>query len=424
MSEPVAGVKSLWDHAGEIRPTQPEDFSTIFNIGPAPNKAEGLEFDRCYTVNTSDTEFWTAVGAGPVQDQARAAAKSLRNGDAAHNMTVVLTKEGTDSDPVNKRNETIANIAGDPLTGKGMYAAKLATAHNAKPARLYTIAGGFSGPMADNSANPAVQAMANVCGSMYGFGFFEGPNSTKAAAIAVRELYGSRHLHLIETGAYDYNAAGTEVLYGASGYIAGLQATVDRQHGGVPSHCAGAHEVLVSKPGREIGFTYDDGSYEGQQLLAAQIGFLTRGDANNAFAAGQGGCIYMGAHTCSSEPLEQFINVSRMQDYMSFMTMKAMVPFVLKYNMESSTVLRSALKTAESVLLGLANNNHIYANPRVEFIPDSTTPEDWRLGHFKIHSWAEPHAPLMKVTNTLHRDRNAIVIAARELEAFSSTFSI
>ncbi|MFS8180905.1 hypothetical protein ACMG4P_05010 [Pseudovibrio denitrificans] len=424
MSEPVAGVKSHWDHSAEIRPTQPEDFSTIFNIGPAPNKDEGLEYDRCYTANTSDTNFWNAVGAGPVQDQARAAAKSLRNGDAAHNMTVVLTKEGTDSDPVNKRNETITNIAGDPLLGTGMYAAKLATAHNAKPARLYSIAGGLSGPMADNSANPAVQAMAIVCSSMYGFGFFEGPNSTKAAAIGVRELYNSRHLHLIETGAYDYNAAGTEVLHGASGYIAGLQATIDRQHGGVPSHCAGAQEVMVSKPGREIGFAYDDGSYEGQQLLAAQIGFLARGDANNAFAAGQGGSIYIGAHTCSSEPLEQFINVSRMQDYMSFMTMKAMVPFVIKYNMESSTVLRAALKTAESVLVGLANDKHIYANPRVEFIASPTTPEDWRLGHFKIHSWAEPHAPLMKITNTLHRDRNAIVIAGRELEAFAGTVSL
>ncbi|WP_068312545.1 hypothetical protein [Polycladidibacter hongkongensis] len=422
MSKIIVGSRASWSMGGEPRPVRNADFSTLGIIGTAPNKAAELEFNRCYTAASNDAAFWKKLGDGPIAEQVRASAMALAEGIHAHWVTIVIVPEGESDDALTKARQEVANVAGDPVLGTGIYTFKSAPAHQARTPRLLSIAGGLSAvEPAGGGANPAVQAMAAVCDALYGFGFVDGSSSTLAGATTQRGLYTSKRLHIIETAVEVARPDGTAIKP-ASGYVCGLQAAVDYEHGGIPSHVAGMREIRVAGPAREIPFALNDGSTEGQRLLELGLGILVRGDAASDFAASDGGTLYIGAHTCANEPLEQFINVVRMQDYIAVNLMKALRPFFVKYNMAERAVRQAAVKTQQLWLSKLAHKNVIYPDPRVKFVPGPSAPEDWRQGKFVTTAAAEPSAPLMRIDTQITRDRQAIELEIAQMQAWSANY--
>lgn len=405
----TVGMSGSWDLSGEIRPTKEASFSTLGLIGTSPNKSADIEYNRCYTVTTDDSDLSDKFGDGDILDALNDMALCVEDGQYALSVTVVVVEEGADDA------ETITNLAGTSADGTGVFAFKLATMHQAELPRLLVIAGGYDVILGDgDTANQAVQNLASVSSSILGMTFFNGPSTTKTDAITHRELYSSKRLVMTDGG-----VVVDGVTKPAAHFVAALQAAVDLTHDGIPSHCAGMRALNVGGPGREIDFTLNNPACEGQDLLSYQIGIIVVGDAGADFSVGDGGTYYVGAHTLSDDTLEQFINVVRMQDYVLLNILRTQRQFLVKYNL-TVTVARNIIATAQSFLSKLAAKDAIYPNPSVKFVGNDSSPEDWREGKLEISAFAEPHAPLMTIDTTFYRDRDAIEYSIAELEEYSA----
>lgn len=418
MVKPTVGMDGRWDYSDQIRYARALDFSVIGVAGLAPNKHESLEYNRCYTASTSDTEFWNKVGEGDILDAVRSASKGAGDGTVALTFTIVIVEEGAGADELAKKQQTIVNIAGQPDQRTGVYAFLKATAHNAVVPRLLCIAGGYSGFVEGSAGNAAALALGVVCASLYGFGYIDGFFATEAEAIGLRELYNDKNLALVAGGVNDASSTGELKPYAGSAYVAGAQASVDIEKGGVPSHVASMVPIRVPAPSREIEFRLNDGANEGQRLLQNQIGIFVRGDSGADFAAAEGGVIYVGPYTLASDPLQQFINVVRMENYMLLLALRVQRVYLNKYNM-SLTVAKSIASSVYMLLDKLADRGHIYPNPSVYFDPSKSEADNWRGGILQLNAKAEPRAPLMFVDTTMMRDRAAIQVELLAFEDFT-----
>ncbi|MCV6548553.1 MAG: hypothetical protein OIF56_14945 [Cohaesibacter sp.] len=415
---PTVGATASYKTASARKTVKNAIMSTVGVLGTSPNKASGIEYNRCYTVSTGDTDLKEKFGKGDVLDQIMAVGKGLPSGVRAANVTVVIGQEGDSADPVTKKSQTIAKLAGSAADGSGAYAFLRATTHQALVARLKTVAGLYDADTTGNLANSIVNALDQVNAADFGFSFINGPSTTEAGAVTARELYNTPDAHMIETAVLDRDKDGNVVTRGASGYIAGLQAGVDFLHDGIPSHVAGMRPIRVAGPAREIYFNSSDGANEGQRLLEKQLGILVRGDAGADFAAGEGGTIYVGAHSLSGDDHLKFYNKARMT---RFVTLN-LARYYKKYNLINNVdfvVFMNAIMGAQFWLNGLADERHIYTAPQIIFEPNANSASDWRGGALVLDGEVEFRSPWMRTHQDLRPTDRGIKIEIAQLENLS-----
>ncbi|WP_321341520.1 hypothetical protein [uncultured Cohaesibacter sp.] len=424
MSEIAVGLSGRWDLSNQARPIKQADFGVPSVTGICQNLPEGTEQNRCYTVATNDPNLVARFGEGDLVDQIRAIGRGLPSGKQALNVTVVPVKDSAETDPTAKRDANIAALRGLDDQKTGVYALKHAVAQGALMPRLNTIAGGYDAFIQDNTANPIVTALTAVNASTFGHAFINGPNSTEVEAKAVRSLYSDPSLTMIETGVQITDESNNLETVGASGFVAGLQAAVDAEHDGVPSHVAGNRALRIAAPGREMTFDWMDPSTEGQRLLNAQCDIIVRGRVGGDFSAGEGGMILVTCNTLSSDPLERYYNVVRMQNYILLTLLRSYKVFLLKYNMNPKRAIKAVIKQTNNWLVGMAQREIIYSAPKVLFVPDAETPSDWRKGKLAFTGRAEPRAPLTQIDLSMERDDAGIELEIAELETFAKNLSL
>jgi phage tail sheath protein FI len=149
MADPVFGISIRRIDEG-ARPVLAADLSTIGIIGPA-NLAEPTAFplDTPVFVNSNDTRLVKKLGeSGYLADAIRGVNDQLGETQFAARVVIVRTAEGTDPDPAIKLQQTISNIAGNSLTGTGMWAFLKSSAKLGFTPRIIT-APGYTSQMAN-----------------------------------------------------------------------------------------------------------------------------------------------------------------------------------------------------------------------------------------------------------------------------------
>jgi phage tail sheath protein FI len=149
MSDPVFGISIRRIDEG-ARPVLAADLSTIGIIGPAPlADPTAFPLDTPVFLNSNDTRTAKKLGeSGYLADGVRGVNDQLGETQFAARIVIVRTAEGTDVDPAIKMQQTISNIAGNSLTGTGMWAFLKSSAKLGFTPRIIT-APGYTSQMAN-----------------------------------------------------------------------------------------------------------------------------------------------------------------------------------------------------------------------------------------------------------------------------------
>lgn len=255
-------------------------------------------------------------------------------------------------------------------------------------------------------ANPICAALPAVCSALLAHAVVGGPGTTKQDAIDWRETINSDRL--IPVDCYVKVADGTSVIEeDVVARAMGIAVRRDYLWGGVPSH-SWANEPVQGIVGlkRYDAFSLTDGATTGQELLAANIGIVARGEMGVETAIAQSGYTFLATDNAGDDPLWQFYNVTRMRDYIHLGLLKA-----LRKRLGASNITPHAVTALENdiefFLRDLKADEHILGY-RVGFEKDKNSPENLRLGKLRIFFQAEEPPPLRQLTIDSRRYRAAL----------------
>jgi phage tail sheath protein FI len=195
--------------------------------------------------------------------------------------------------------------------------------------------------------------------------------------------------------------------------MAGILVRRDHEKG-APFHSAANQPIQgIVAPLRDIPFYLTDNANEAQELFAANIGCIVRGDVGNDFALASGGFILVSTDTLSEDVLWQFYNIRRGRDYIHLGLLRALRYYLGRYNIAGYTV-TAILLTMKSFLRDLQADEHILGY-KVNFESSGNSAEEVRLGHLSVAFQAEEPPVLTRLTIESARYRDAIDSMISEL---------
>jgi uncharacterized protein len=197
--------------------------------------------------------------------------------------------------------ETLANVVGgiDDVTGKyeGVHAL-LACKSVIKVAPRILIAPGFTDKIA------VATEMDAIATRLRAIVIVDGPNTTDAAAIAYRDLLGSKRFYLVDPAVTVFDTVTkTDVVRPASPRIAGVIAKSDAERGywWSPSNRTIAG---ITGTARAIDFAFGDANSRANLLNEQEVATIIQED----------GFRFWGNRTCSNDPKYAFITHVRVSD--------------------------------------------------------------------------------------------------------------
>lgn len=160
------------------------------------------------------------------------------------------------------------------------------------------IAPGFTSDQA------VVTEMVPIANKLRGIIVADGPNTTDAAAITYRGLFGDRRVYLVDPAVRLFDTiSASDVVRPASGRAAGLIARSDAERGFW--HSPSNQEIFgITGLARDIDFTFGDATSRANLLNEAEVATIIR----------QAGFRLWGNRTCSSDPKWAFLSVVRTND--------------------------------------------------------------------------------------------------------------
>lgn len=390
MSEPTFGI-SLTRINNEPRPAVHSDMSVVGIVGTAPDAdAAAFPENEAKFVYSDDAAALTALGdSGTLADAIRLLNAQLGEFQVAAKLVIVRVAEGVDDDA------TMTNLIGDEAARTGLYALYDAGPDLGVIPRLLIVPGYTATVPTGGGANPVVAALPAVCERLLAHAIVEGPGTTQAAAIAARETVSSDRLIAVEPGVRVWDATtSTAVNKPASPAIAGIAVRRDHEHQGRPFH-SWANQPIQGIVGvsRPIDFALTDGATEGQTLLAANIGIITRGEMGVASAISDGGFVFVGTDNLGADEVWRFYNVTRGRDYIHLMLLNTLRFYLGKYNVTKQTI-TSVENTVRLALRDLEADGAILGYD-VNYTRDQNSPEQLRLGKFNI-TFAAEEAPVLR----------------------------
>ncbi len=390
MATPTFGL-TIQTIDNEIRPAVWGDLSVIGLVGTAPNAAAGtFPLNTPVLVNSSDPVAIAALGnAGTLADALRMITAQLGEFQSAARCVVVRVTQGDDTE------STMANVAGDGIsTG-------VAALLEAGPLTGYTprllAAPGFTSQHAPDEANVVVAALAAVAPRLLAHAVVDGPTTTFTAAQAWRETINSDRIIPVVPGARILDVTSTTgaiIDAPMSPAILGIAVRRDFEHGGRPFHSWANQSVLgIVGITRPVPFSLTDGTSEGQSLLAANVGIVTRGEMGVDGGIADGGFVYIGTDNAGDDDLWRFYNVMRGRDYIHLMSLKTLRTYLGKFNITGQTI-QAILNTLNLALRDLQSTGDILGY-QVQFLEDQNSPEDLRAGKISVRFLAE-EAPVLR----------------------------
>lgn len=388
----------------------PVDFSKIAFVStsagaddavfPAGTSGSASSF-KAVRFSSSDTAFTSKLGTGYLADAVAAVNAQLAPGSQAADITVIRCAESALTDPAAKLAATMANVVA------GLQVLKSAPAKiNATP-RLVGVPG-YTAQRTGGTANPVVAALPEVLAALLAVSVVDVDDSSGADAIDSREDIGSERIMPVGVAARVFDTDGTTVITRPMApRILGLMTRVDFQNGGKPFEPFANRQIFgLVGTSRDIPFDLRDGSVEGQQMLAAEVSIVVRGETDVDGAIADGGFVFIGTDNCASDgDLWQQIHQVRGADAIDVEHMRQTRQFLGR---------KISVGNAEAWINSLKFNlrDHKAATDilgyKVEFLADQNSPEQVRLGRLTVDLGIE-EAPVFRVAKrNVRRFRQAV----------------
>jgi uncharacterized protein len=258
-----------------------------------------------------------------------------------------------------------------------------------------------------SGANPVVAGATAICNQLLGQMIVESAGSSFQNDLDWRETMQSHRLIPISGGCRVMDPATSYIMIRPlAPRMAGIMVRRDHETG-APFHSAANQPVQgIISPNRDIGFNLTDSANEAQELLAANIGVLVRGEIGEDFGIASGGFVMISTDNAGEDPVWQMYNVMRGRDYIHLGMLKSLRYFLGRYNIIGHTV-QAILNTMQFFLRDLHADNHILGY-KVNFRTEGNTPEQIRLGHLTVGFKAEEPPVLKHLTIESSRYREAV----------------
>lgn len=389
MPDPTFGL-TIQTIDSETRPAVWADMSVIGLVGTAPDATGAFPLNTPVAINSSDAAMIAALGDdGTLADALRMITAQLGEFQSAARVVVVRVAEGLNEA------ETLANVAGNGTT-TGVSALLEAGPLTGFTPRLLAAPGWTSQHTAP-AGNVVVAQLAAVAPRLLAHAVVDGPTTTFAAAQAWRETISSDRIIPVVPGARILDVTslvGAIIDAPLSPAILGIAVRRDFEFGGRPFHSWANQPVYgIVGPTRPIPFSLTDGNTEGQTLLAANVGILTRGEMGVDGGIANGGFIFIGTDNAGEDDLWRFYSVTRGRDYIHLMALKTLRTYLGRFNITGQTI-QAILNTLNGALRDLQSTGDILGY-KAEFIKDQNSPEDLRAGRISIQFLAE-EAPVLR----------------------------
>lgn len=247
-------------------------------------------------------------------------------------------------------------------------------------------AGGDLSATIDAGSNAIVADLPSLLDRLLAVAVVSGPTADQVSAVAWRQAIQSERIIGISVGA-KVAENNTVVVVDAAPAVIGIGIRRDHEFGGRPFHSWANQPIRgIVGPSRPIDFSILDGATEGQQLLAANLGVIVRGE-NSDGAIADGGFVFIGTDSCSDDPLWRFYNQVRGRDFIHLMFIKTLRIFIGRRNIDIGTV-EDILATMKAALRDIQASGDLLGF-RVGFSGAGNSPEQLRLGRFNVAFQAE-----------------------------------
>ena len=256
-------------------------------------------------------------------------------------------------------------------------------------------------------ANPIVAGATPICNQLLGHMIVESAGSSMQNDFDWRETMQSHRLIALSGGCRVMDPATSYIMIRPlAPRMAGIMVRRDHETG-APFHSAANQAVQgIVSPNRDIGFNLTDSANEAQELLAANIGVLVRGEVGDDFAIASGGFVLISTDNVGEDPIWMMYNVMRGRDYIHLGMLKTLRYFLGRYNIIGHTV-QAILNTMQFFLRDLHADNHILGY-KVNFKTEGNSAEQIRMGHLTVGFKAEEPPVLKHLTIESSRYREAI----------------
>ncbi len=257
-------------------------------------------------------------------------------------------------------------------------------------------------------ANPVVAALPSICSALLGHAVVGGPGGGLTAGANWAETITSERIIAVDTWRkVNDGAGGTRLEDGVAAAI-GLGVRVDFKHGGLPFWSFSGEQVHGT-----IGlknyypFSLTDGATTGQEMLAAHIGVIERGEIGVETAIGSNGFIFAGVWNASTDPIWWFYNKTRGRDWAHLALLKS-----IRLRLGMTNVTPHGVQAVLNDMVAIGQkliNNQCSVGFRVGFEANRNSPDDLRQGKFTVYFATEEPAPIVNVTIDSRPNYEALV---------------
>lgn len=242
-------------------------------------------------------------------------------------------------------------------------------------------------------APAVVSALGGVLDALGAHAFVSGPNSSSAEAKAWRAMISHGRVIPLDNGHVVSAGEGTATIAPAVRFT-GAQAQLDAANRGVPSKVvANVPAIGVIGLSRKIRFSIVDGSTDGQDLLAHQVGVTVRGSTADG-ALADSGFLMVALDNADEDVLWRPYQSRRIRDFIHLSMTRSLRGYLGKYGLTKQTI-QAVLNSTTELLSQLQANGDIL-DFRVGFDVAENTPTDLRQGRFNLYFKAE-ETPILRI---------------------------
>jgi uncharacterized protein len=397
-------------------PSLGADFSTIGLVETSQDADPAVfPLDTPVRFTSTDAAYLSKLGTGYLADAVDAINDQLGPFQSSADVTVVRVAEGTATDAATRLAQTSAHIIGSAAAQTGLHALAAAPEELGVTPRLIW-AGRTAWRPDGNTGNPVAAALPEILNRLLAIAVVDGPDASRDAAIAWRGfLPDSERIMTVGVAAKVFDANAHVITMPMAPRILGLIAGVDGRFEGKPFNPFANRPLSgIIGTSRPIAFSLTDGAVEGQQLLAADIGVVVRGEPGVDASISDGGFVFVGTDSVSSSTLWSQIHQVRGTDYLTVKMLRLTRQFLGR--MITADMVEAWINSIKFMLRDHKAANDILGY-QVKFNPDRNSPEEIRLGHLVVSPYIEPAPVFKRATHELRRYRPAVDALVQDIVA-------
>jgi phage tail sheath protein FI len=267
----------------------------------------------------------------------------------------------------------------------------------------------------DTTSNAVVAALPAVLNAIKAKAYVAAPGVSYDGDLAFRETVVDDSIAVMSPNVKVMASDGTIATADPVGIALGLHVAIDFQNDGRPFGPICNRQVNgIVGVGRAIPFHLLDGSYEGQQLLANQIGPIVRGEAGDDFAISDGGYVFLGFEVSDTSSAWVQMHAARGRDFTELTLIRTVRYFFGKYKL-TTQMIKSVIDTMKQIGSTAAGRGEIYPDFVCRFDPDLNNVSDLGSGIFHVDYRAQEVPMFRKMGLTSRPYQTAITKSLAEM---------